>query len=750
MGLIATQERPARERGSAAVFIPAVVDTEAGVTEERVLVSARSVLDHTAASTPLVIAGTSGVLEQISANLSQTRSREMVWLELGGAATEVAAVNAAADASLAADLVLVTPGVRVAADWLERLRAAATSDSTIASATPMSRGGGGLELTNRELSDRAGVPDAPKDIEEAGRAVAERGLRLRPRIATVGPGCCYLRRAGLDLAGLLEDSPRLDWALADWAVRAIAVGMVHVLSDDVLVEGLPELRQTPESVAAPVPVSINAAVEDVILAEEHGPLRRSLVRGRAALQRLSVTIDGRALVDSVGGTQTYLIELILALAEGRDVAVRVLTPPDLSGRAADAFAGAPDIRLVSYEQALVESQVTDIVHRPQQVFTRDDFDLLRMLGERVIIGHQDLIAYHNYTYHADVDSWRAYRRTTRLTLGGVDQVVFFSEHARQDALGEALVCHTRTHVVGIGADERGPGGLRASPPGGREIDGPFLLCLSADYTHKNRPFAIELLSALRELGWSGRLVLAGAHVPHGSSRERERQLLADDPDLDTLVVDLGTVDEPGKQWLYTHARALVYPTVYEGFGLLPLEASRAGVPCLFAAQASLSEIAPDAATLIPWDAHASALAVLGLLSDGEARRSHLARLQSLSIPSWDEVVKQLIGVYEHALAAPALVAGPRTWQEVDRERHIYGLEQEIGRLRSTAQEYQDALHSLEGRVSGGLPLIDDGGLLSEAQQRGLMRVAARGRLGGLALSPFSLLGRGSAGGHGRS
>jgi hypothetical protein len=95
-----------------------------------------------------------------------------------------------------------------------------------------------------------------------------------------------------------------------------------------------------------------------------------------------------------------------------------------------------------------------------------------------------------------------------------------------------------------------------------------------------------------------------------------------------------------------------------------------------------------------------------------------------------------VGVYEEAVAAPPSEAAPRVWQELDRERYI-------DRLQALAQEYQDAYHELEARVSGGLPLIDEGGLLSRPQQRGLMRVAARGRLGALLLAPFELLGRGA-------
>jgi hypothetical protein len=239
-------------------------------------------------------------------------------------------------------------------------------------------------------------------------------------------------------------------------------------------------------------------------------------------------------------------------------------------------------------------------------------------------------------------------------------------------------------------------------------------------------------------------VLCGAHVAHGSSLAREAEMLARDPELARHVTDLGPVGEASKRWLYARARALLYPTLYEGFGLIPLEAARAGLPCLFAAQASLSEVAPDAATLVPWDAAASARAVLALLSEGPAREEHLVKLRSHSVPDWGRVARALHAVYEQALTAPASEAAPRVWQDLDREAYIVRLDEDIAKLKLTAQEYQDAYHSLAERVGFGLPLIDSDGLLSVEQQRALMRIASRGQLGALALAPLGLLGRGKS------
>lgn len=750
MRLISDADALGLGRDSAAICIAVGAD-DTGQAQA----STRSVLAHSDPSTPLILAGTSAALERIVQELGAAGEQREILGLISQGDTEMSAFADAARASAPGDVVHVSPGTFVSSGWLERLQAAALSDSTIASATPLSLGPRGtMELGVAEPSNQnawaslpkaasrveEGIPGDLNALEEAARRIQRVTPALYPRIATIGPGCAYIRRSALELAGPLDESEGLGEALGGLAMRMTSLGMVHVAADDVLVGGPAEPQEPPRGSTAPL-APVENHVQAVIANDERGQLRRVMNTARTALGGLSVTIDGRALNATVGGTQTYIIELIMALARGGDVAVRVLVPPDLSDRAREALASVPAVELLTYEQALDGPAMSDVVHRPQQVFTPDDLTLLRLVGERIVVGQQDLVAFHNYAYHPDSDAWRAYRRTTRLALAAADQVVFFSEHARRDALAEDLLPLDRTHVVGIGAEAIEPSGALGNPPPGLSSDPPFLLCLGADYAHKNRPFAIRLLEALRELGWDGKLVLAGTHVPHGSSREDEQRLLRDTPELAAHTVDLGAVDEAAKRWLYSHAGALLYPTIYEGFGLLPVEAARAGLPCLFAAQASLSELAGAAATLVPWDPHASAAAVLPLLSDGPAREAHLATLRTLRVPSWADVAKGLVAVYQYALASPSPGAAPRIWQELERENYIVKLDQDVTELKGIAQEYQDAYHSLEERVRLGLPLIDRGGLLTPAQQRGLMRIVGRGRLGALAVTPLSLLGR---------
>jgi glycosyltransferase involved in cell wall biosynthesis len=307
-------------------------------------------------------------------------------------------------------------------------------------------------------------------------------------------------------------------------------------------------------------------------------------------------------------------------------------------------------------------------------------------------------------------------------------VLFVSEHARRDAITEDLIEPQRTAVAGIGIDRPGP----HEPP--RQPDGvppgrPLLVMIGADYLHKNRVFALELVGELRRRhGWDGLLVMVGARVVHGSSAEAEAQLLRADPELAAHVLDLGPVPEAEKQWLLQHGQALLCPSTYEGYGLTPLEAGAAGMPCIYAATTSLSEVVgAEAATIVPWDAPASADAVIALLGAGEERERHLALLsQALGRCDWEPIVDRICQVYAEAISSPFRASNPRAWEDLKREQ----------RLAEVLAEHQQ----LESRVTHGLPLIDRGGLLTRAQQRGLMRIAARRWLRGPVLGPIGLLG----------
>jgi glycosyltransferase involved in cell wall biosynthesis len=372
---------------------------------------------------------------------------------------------------------------------------------------------------------------------------------------------------------------------------------------------------------------------------------------------MAVTIDARILYGPTTGTHVHVVELIASLARTERLHLSVIVPDQPSEDALERLRTLPGLRLATYAEA---SGGADVVHRPFQLSNAGDLTFLEALGERLLLTQQDLIAFHNPAYFPTAAAWHDYRDLTRLALDTADRVLFFSAHARNDALGEDLVDPARASVVHLGVDHPETSTEPMPPAGaGRIADGPLLLCLGTDFLHKNRVFALRLLGALRERRVEAMLAFAGATVAHGSSRLEEQRFLQSHPHLAAAVLDLGAVTEAEKHWLYRRATLVVYPTVVEGFGLVPFEAGAHRVPCLWAPGSSLSELLPgEAAGIVPWDAEQSAEHARAFLEDQQARERNVNAIETAAQSlTWDATAHQLIDVYRAAADAPAR---PRT------------------------------------------------------------------------------------------
>jgi glycosyltransferase involved in cell wall biosynthesis len=122
--------------------------------------------------------------------------------------------------------------------------------------------------------------------------------------------------------------------------------------------------------------------------------------------------------------------------------------------------------------------------------------------------------------------------------------------------------------------------------------------------------------------------------------------------LQERVKFIGFVDDGDLPHLYRAAVAFAFPSIYEGFGLPPLEAMASGVPVVTSNVSSLPEVVGDAALQVdPFDVEGLAAALERALCDeswrAEAISRGLARAQRFS---WSGAAERLLSVYERALA----------------------------------------------------------------------------------------------------
>jgi glycosyltransferase involved in cell wall biosynthesis len=536
-------------------------------------------------------------------------------------------VSEAVAGAAPADVVLLCSDCHVAEGWLDGLRAAAYVDAGVATAIALSNDG--------ELGPalRAGG----STFDEAAASVRARSLRLRPRVSDADGPCVYVRRSALELAGDFERPADSADGLG-FAARCLQSGLCHVIADDVLVL----TGSSGRAASAP-------------RAESSEPVARSLGAARRALGGLSLVIDARGLAGPMNGTKVHVLELIAAVARTGRARVTALVPADLAPDVRALLDDLPDVTLAIAAAGVdgLPPVHGDIVHRPFQISAPADLTVLASLADRLLITHQDLISYHNPSYFPSSGAWHGYRDLTRTALAAADRVLFFSNHVRDDALAEDLVEPHRASVVHIGVDHtvsRSEGEPPTPPARAARLpaDAEMILCLGTDFRHKNRIFALRVLEQLqRRHGWSGWLVMAGPRAAHGSSRPDEERILARSPQLSDAVLSLDAVSEAEKTWLLHRATLVLYPTVHEGFGLVPFEAADHGVPCLWAEGTALSEVLPDeAAGIVAWDAAASADRALELLRGEDAAARNLSAIRaSAAALSWDATAERLIALY---------------------------------------------------------------------------------------------------------
>jgi glycosyltransferase involved in cell wall biosynthesis len=164
---------------------------------------------------------------------------------------------------------------------------------------------------------------------------------------------------------------------------------------------------------------------------------------------------------------------------------------------------------------------------------------------------------------------------------------------------------------------------------------------------KNLPLLLEAYARLRQTGCTHTLVVAGGKGWYYQAIEATVERLG----LRDAVLFPGFVPDEELPLWYNAAELFVYPSLYEGFGLPPLEAMACGTPVITSNAASLPEVVGDAGVVV--DAHdvtALARAMADLLGDAERRRrlraAGLARARQFT---WRATANRTAALYHEIL-----------------------------------------------------------------------------------------------------
>ena len=183
-------------------------------------------------------------------------------------------------------------------------------------------------------------------------------------------------------------------------------------------------------------------------------------------------------------------------------------------------------------------------------------------------------------------------------------------------------------------------------------DSPYLLSLATFEPRKNIDHLVRCFAQVvrsRAIPADVKLVLVGTK---GWKFEKIIGELANNSDLHSRIVVTGFVPDILLAPLYSGALGFLYPSLYEGFGLPPLEAMQCGLPVIVSNIPSVKEVVDDAAISVsPTDADALSQAISTLVNSASVRAELVTKaLQRAKIFSWETFIGDHVALYNRMLS----------------------------------------------------------------------------------------------------
>ena len=367
------------------------------------------------------------------------------------------------------------------------------------------------------------------------------------------------------------------------------------------------------------------------------------------MRSLRVGIDGRAFGSPAAGVRRYVHQLVPALqrlgealeivALGGDATLshglaHVAEPPHPPTNLGWTVVGLP---------AAAGRAGVDLIHAP--AYTAPFLSRLPIV-----------VTIHDVSYERHPE-WYPYRRDWlrrafyRWSAKAAAQVLTDSMFSAAEIVAAYGIPADRITVAPLGVCGFDPldAGMPVDLPAG--VTTPFLLHVGDLHERRNLPMLVDaLVEARRHFGTAAAVSLVLAGVDRGVGDGL--CAMAAEAGMPDAVVRLGIVEDRRLQTLYRAATALVYPSLYEGFGLPVLEAMASGTPVIASQAASIPEVLGDAGILLsPTDASAWTQAIVRVMNDEGLRISmRAAGLARAATFTWDRTARLTWDAYRLAMA----------------------------------------------------------------------------------------------------
>ncbi|MBA3441529.1 MAG: glycosyltransferase family 4 protein [Pyrinomonadaceae bacterium] len=372
---------------------------------------------------------------------------------------------------------------------------------------------------------------------------------------------------------------------------------------------------------------------------------------------MHIAIDAHSVGTGLAGNETYITNLIEALAEIDRINRYTLyvTKRTAVERYENRWPQV-DVRLTLPHTPLVRipvTLVTELRRRPVDLlhvqYTAPPFAPCPVVATIHDISFEHLP--HTFTRRSRMQL----RLTVRHTVHKAAHIIAPSEYSRTDLIETYGTHPARISVTPLAAASHFAPATEEEVERVRrkyQIEGDYILAVGSIQPRKNLVRLIKAYASLRRERPQAKLpqlVLVGKR---GWLYE-ETLRAAGDELVSKHTIFTGYVPETDLPALYTAALCFVYPSYFEGFGLPPLEAMRCGTPVITGSLTSLPETVGDAGLLVdPWDENAIAQGISRLVDDPDLRgRLRTRGLERARMFNWGETARLTLRIYEQVVAA---------------------------------------------------------------------------------------------------
>jgi glycosyltransferase involved in cell wall biosynthesis len=362
-----------------------------------------------------------------------------------------------------------------------------------------------------------------------------------------------------------------------------------------------------------------------------------------------IGIDARKLHDF--GIGTYIRNLLRQLARlDRETDFVLLCRPDDAGTLADLGENFRAVTETAGNYSIGEQVRIPLALRREGVtlFHAPHYVLPPLVSCRSVVTIHDCIHLMFPQYLPNRFAHVYARASVALAARRATRVLTVSESSKRDILRFVDAPPEKIDVIYNAYDERfGIEPREEDVVRVREryqLHDEFVLYAGNVKPHKNLERLIEAFDLVRRRGLGHlRLVLIGDEISKYAALRRA----VHKHQLHKYVRFLGYLPEATLAVMYRLAGVFVFPSLYEGFGLPPLEAMASGTPVVTSNVSSLPEVAGDAAVLVdPYEPQAIADGIYRVLTDEALRRNlrnrGVARARQFS---WEASVRRVRDIY---------------------------------------------------------------------------------------------------------